>query len=922
MISKHLFIILITILTCNSTSAQDLRKNKLNTLVDSIRANNNKRSIEKIYVQLDKPRYLNSDTLWFKAYVFDAAQQKNTRKSGLMYVEIASDSNKVVRTLMLPLVLGLTWGNIALNPDDFPEGTYTLRAFTNWMRNFNDDYIFSKSFSVSGPEQESWLVNSKMDRARADDKDMLSVALQFRNMEQEAVGLRPMRVRVMDGKRVLFRDDIETSLYGEMELQFDVPEKTDAASLSLFAEDLRKGMGNRTIAIPLPLNRPEKTDLQFMPEGGHLVAGLVSEVGFKGISENGKGFNVSGTIHDSKMREVALFAATHKGMGSFTLSPMPGESYTARVIFADGTSKEYPLPAVKNSGTVIKIMNRYKMGAVDVFIQATPDLLGDHSYYNLVAQSNEEVNYAASLPLKQELTRVRIDKNLFPSGVSRITLLNSLDVPQNERMVYFDQKDQFKIALKTHKTFYSMRDSISLDIEVKDKSGNPVSGSFALSVTDDNRVKIDSMYSGNILSCMLITSGLKGYIEDPGYYVNSPDTARAWMDLDKLLMTQGWGSYNWPELFAQKKPMLYKAESEFAIQGRVTNMFSKPVANASLILLSKKPLIFLDTLTDANGRFSIRNLPQTDSAVYMLQSRNKRGASFNVGIEVDEYVSPKLSLKGERFSPWFINPDTLFLTSAKSIVKEQHRYDAPAGVNVLDEVVVTAKKIIPLSRNRNGAGNADYILDEKEMQAAKKMTLFEVLDKRFPPLRKILPLNLTDTIRYGLLNGIVNLIIDGVNIKEIGAEEALYMDYLTAEDITGIEIMKTSRYGLAYDSKIIEKQIGCRGCPPPPVYIELTTRSGNGAFMKKTPGVYLYKPLPFSFPDVFYRPRYTVAEAKPVLADLRSTIHWEPNIITGTDGKARISFYSADQKGSYSLILEGTDMVGGWGFVVGKLKIL
>jgi hypothetical protein len=64
-----------------------------------------------------------------------------------------------------------------------------------------------------------------------------------------------------------------------------------------------------------------------------------------------------------------------------------------------------------------------------------------------------------------------------------------------------------------------------------------------------------------------------------------------------------------------------------------------------------------------------------------------------------------------------------------------------------------------------------------------------------------------------------------------------------------------------------------------------------------------------------------VKEAKPVLADLRSTIHWEPNIMTGPDGKARISFYSADLPGNYTYIFEGTDMEGGLGHVVGKLKI-
>ncbi|MES3016837.1 MAG: carboxypeptidase-like regulatory domain-containing protein [Bacteroidota bacterium] len=917
-------LLILLLAAINPVHAQDIRQSQLNTLVDSIRSYNENRSIEKIYVQLDKPHYLSSDTIWFKAYVFDAEQLKNSIKSGLTYVEIATDSNKVVKRIMLPLVMGVTWGNIALPADEFPGGNYTFRAYTNWMRNFGEDYIFSKTFSISEPSRNSWLVNSKLNLSANDGKDLLGVELQFRDLEQSAVGLRQMRFRVMDGKRTVYRADKETSLYGDVTLQFNLPDKADPNSLSVVAEDLRKGQGNRKLIIPIPLNRSKNIDLQFMPEGGQLVAGLSAVIGFKAISEDGKGVNISGTIHDSKAQQVADFSGSHKGMGTFNLTPVAGEIYTARIDLPDGSRIEYPLPLVKNSGTVLKVVNRLNTEHVDILIQASPDLLGENTFYKVVAQNNGALYYAASVLLRQPVTRVRMDKKLFVSGASRITLLNELNIPRNERMVFINRQDNFNIKLSPNKVSYTSRDSVSLEVHVLDQTGTPVVGSFSLAVTDDNHVKKDTINSSNILSSMLITSGLKGTIEEEGYYLNSPDSLEAWNHLDILLMTQGWTAFSWPEVFTAKKPMLYAPESEFIVKGRVTNIFNKGVANAQLVLLSKKPFLVIDTLTDASGRFSFDKLPFADTAVYLIQSRNKRGASFNVGIQVDEFVPPVFTPFKDRFTPWYINSDTIFLKATKSIIKEQNRYDAPAGVNVLDEVVVTAKKIIPNSKNKNGAGNADYILDEQEMLAAKKLTLFELLGKRFPGFKRTTGRMLkeeNDSIRYILLNSVVNLIIDGVNVRAIGSEESIYMDYLTAEDITGIEIMKTSKYGLSYDNNFILKQVGCMRCPPPPVYVELTTRSGNGAFMRKTPGVYLYKPLPYSFPLTFYRPRYPVKEAKPALADLRSTIHWEPNIITDKNGKARISFYTADQPGTYTIIVEGANMNGGLGYGSGKLKI-
>jgi len=70
----------------------------------------------------------------------------------------------------------------------------------------------------------------------------------------------------------------------------------------------------------------------------------------------------------------------------------------------------------------------------------------------------------------------------------------------------------------------------------------------------------------------------------------------------------------------------------------------------------------------------------------------------------------------------------------------------------------------------------------------------------------------------------------------------------------------------------------------------------------------------------FYRPRYTVRDTS-VLIDLRSTIHWEPDVITDKEGKAIVSFYSADRPGTYTVILEGSDMNGNIGYQRKKIII-
>src|SRR4051812_29082657 len=108
---------------------------------------------------------------------------------------------------------------------------------------------------------------------------------------------------------------------------------------------------------------------------------------------------------------------------------------------------------------------------------------------------------------------------MFPSGIARFTLFKGR-TPVNERIVFIDNNDGLKISMSTNKKTYLKRDSVGLDIVVKDKSGFPVSGSFSIAVTDDSQVKADSLGDNSMSANLLLTADLRGHVESPGYYIN------------------------------------------------------------------------------------------------------------------------------------------------------------------------------------------------------------------------------------------------------------------------------------------------------------------------------------------------------------------------------------------------------------------
>ena len=226
---------------------------------------------EKAYLHLDKPVYAAGETVWLKAYVVEAGNHRPDTLSQVLYVDLLTPDQVLVRQQLLRITAdGTTIGNVLL-PDTLAQGRYTVRAYTNWMRNTGPDSFFSQQITV-----------------------------------------------------------------------WPTPIPIEGATLSQ--------------RRPRPADKPgARLTVQFFPEGGHLVAGLESTVGFKAVAANGRGVEVEGTIKDGRGQPVAAFRSQHLGMGRFQFTPQPGQTYLATVREPGGAVLTLPLPAALPAGFTIKV---------------------------------------------------------------------------------------------------------------------------------------------------------------------------------------------------------------------------------------------------------------------------------------------------------------------------------------------------------------------------------------------------------------------------------------------------------------------------------------------------------------------------------------------------------------------------------------
>ncbi len=102
---------------------------------------------EKIYIHTDRNLYIQGEDIWFKAYLINGQTNRIINTSGNLYLELINPDAQIINKQTICLNDGLGNGDFKL-ADTIPAGSYRIRAYTNWMRNFGDNFIFEKKITV------------------------------------------------------------------------------------------------------------------------------------------------------------------------------------------------------------------------------------------------------------------------------------------------------------------------------------------------------------------------------------------------------------------------------------------------------------------------------------------------------------------------------------------------------------------------------------------------------------------------------------------------------------------------------------------------------------------------------------------------------------------------------------------------------
>jgi len=863
---------------------------------------------EKVHLHLDKPYYSIGDTIYFSGYVVNAEKNTPSVISNILYVDLINDSNNVLQTLKFAIMDGNTYGMLPIG-DSLHEGKYRIRAYTNWMRNFDDAFFFDDVIAIGNGFNGELTATSVFQFSNI-NKSPDSLSIQYASLYNIPVESRDVSYSFVISKKEKINGSGITDNDGAVHINLaglKLPHDQPVLLVTHVKLD-----NKTTITKEIQLNIPNvKNTIHFFPEGGQMVAGLASRIGFKAMNADGLGTDVAGEIKDDSTNEIITIRSGFAGIGSFLFTPQPKRSYHASIQYEDGSKDNVALPEAEMYGYVLSVDNS---GVDSISIHINSKMAAPPGKIIIVGQTNNRIQFAEPVLLTDGSTRISLSKKKWPTGIMQFTLFDSTLQPVAERLAFINHHDELTFNITLDKPSYAAREKATMQLNVKDEKGEPVSGTFSLAVTDANTVAEGREKKQTILSDLLLTSDIKGYVEDANHYFNDKSET-AIKELDDLLLTQGWRRFAWKDVLAGKDPQVsFSREKSLSVNGKLVSSKGQSVEGKHILLLPKKERGFiLDTVTDSYGNFTFDDLNFNEDYPFVLQIAAADN-SDDAEIKLTGFSPPPAS--DNKNQPEMGQPSNNIMLPYLAQSRERYdvlrKYGLLERENQLKDVVVTTKQLtkvqeaVASSYNLNGPGNADQILTYADLinchdvntclQGKITGVYFKMVLE--DPAAYVKVWHLLPFLASGMGKP-MTVVLDGSYLT--AENRTLDMRNIPAQNIQSIEVLRSGGYLNVYGVSgsggvlvITTKQGGIdydaarRPATKPLEDVVFTTAKGYASYRE------------------FYMPDYADPAVYAVsIPDKRNTIYWKPVITTDDNGNAVVDWYNADNKGNCNIVIEG-----------------
>lgn len=642
------------------------------------------------------------------------------------------------------------------------------------------------------------------------------------------------------------------------------------------------------------------TNLHFFPEGGRFINGVENRVAFKATYSNAMPYPVKAVIKNNNGVMVDSIAEMHNGMGIFSITPNAGEKYYAEWIDNTDVIRKTFLPEAVNNGITLHAEEVNKHLYYVIQKPATDSLLTD---IKVVAYLQQKIVYSAKINIDAApVVSGKIPLSQLPTGIMQITVFDRNEQPLAERISFINNNNySFDASVNILEKKTGIRERNTIEITVPDT----LSANLSVSVYDG---EFNNNLSGNIYSDLLFGNDIKGYVHEPAWYFNGTNAEKK-KALDLVMQTNGWRRY---------QPQIKPADEDYIpLTGTVLNDKKLIQSGQSVtLMLQQKDSTkqFYTVVTNDKGIFTKSGFIYYDTITvwYQFNQKNKTAKEMSL-------------LFGKSFSN--TSPTTVQLpfvpvmmdhSTAVPAVMEKETATKFLSQKITDGFTAKGYKLDDVTvKSRKWRTDPMYLMDEKyasgTFRGGATVFSFDVMNDPMANakgdimnylLGKVPGLSLAYP-RGGTIGGFKRLMYNRDPLKLIYIDEHPFR-FDTNDAMAYTEIQNLNIEDIAYIKFYSRDPL-----EPLTAALAIYLKKGDEIDTKKMSVLPKIKLPGYTTVKEFYSPDYSVPNAKPVAADLRTTLYWQPYLLTDkTNHKAIIHFYNNDVSSSLFMVLEGMNEVG------------
>lgn len=617
-------------------------------------------------------------------------------------------------------------------------------------------------------------------------------------------------------------------------------------------------------------------DAQFLPEGGHLLLNAKNTVGV--VIKDDYGFGVphlKGKILDSTGEEVTNFETNIHGISRFEYTPQARTVYTVEL--SDEEQTEITLDIGEPKGINMSLFDTNdKIGLVFRTNANTLPDIADKTF-KLTIGNGSQLNVTDIIFKDNSEIKAFISHQDLSTGINIITLFDEDNKPVLERL-YFNHKGINSVVTGVP-SVEKLNDSLLISIpsaSINAKQFNNLSVSVLPAETKSYN------HHHNIFSYTFLQPYVKGRIENARYYFTNVDRKKK-AELDNLLLTQGWSSYDWTTIFNNPPSNQYEFEDGISINANLNNT----KGDTFLIYPLQNSPSVTATVNDGESSFSARGfLPlENESLKIGMLDKQNRVHKPNLYVQFSPMEIPGLEHK---FSSLNYKNNSAFRYDASLPILD----DSWNKIEALDTILLTANKekerIEKIKRLSHGT--VDVFTDGQR----KTITDFAsyISSKGFEVTK-----DPTDLSSLSIVNPKRTTFIEGETVRSpiiyLNDQQVIDFSVLLDIDMTMMDYVIINKQGLGEGNR------GSNGAIK--IYTNYMLRT-NEYNVSRDSGQVLKFPQSFSVSKKFYVPTYS-----SYLNDFYQNygvIDWFPKCKSSDDGFIKIKVLDTKNK-HIKLFIEG-----------------